>query len=248
MFNKVKDAINTRIINRLLDKKDIVRFSVNRNDRTGMLYKSWGLVFTDLIKGAYYEFGLYKGASFITSWKEYSKFRKWAVAQTKSDEFWRRQNIKDYINYRHDFYGFDTFEGMPANNEGSVTFHEKSFAGSFDEVDKQCRKAGMRYRLFKGLFSAIPKEEVRALEPAAIVNIDSDLYGSAWDALAIVRDKLQQGTILLMDDYNCFSSSDACGERRALREFCEKNPAYRFEPWMPYHFVGQAFLCHVEKS
>jgi hypothetical protein len=42
---------------------------------------------------------------------------------------------------------------------------------------------------------------------------------SACDALEIVKPKLQQGTILMMDDWNCFRADNNQGERRALRGF-----------------------------
>ena len=46
---------------------------------------------------------------------------------------------------------------------------------------------------------------------------------SACDALEIVKPKLQQGTILMMDDWNCFRADNNQGERRALREFLQNN-------------------------
>ena len=156
--------------------------------------------------------------------------------------------MKKYVNYEHEFYGFDTFEGIPAHRESDKLFIPGSFAASLDEVEKKCKKAGMRYRLFKGLFSDISDNDFKELPPAAIVNIDSDLYISARDALEKVKEKLQQGTILLMDDYNCFSSMDSRGERKALKEFCRKYPQFTFEPWILYHFAGQAFICHIDRE
>lgn len=237
-----------RLVSKYIEKKELVRFHINRNDKVGMLHRSWGLVFTNLLEGAYYEFGVYKGATFIDSWKEYFKFKEWAGSQINSSEHWRREMMKDYVNYKHEFYGFDTFSGMPDNKENNRTFAPGSFFATLEEVEKKCKSIGMRYRLFKGLFSNISDETLIHLQPAAIVNIDADLYSSALSALEKVRNKMQQGTILLMDDYHCFSSFNSQGERRALREFCEKYPKFKFEPWLPYHFTGQTFICHISKS
>jgi O-methyltransferase len=89
--------------------------------------------------------------------------------------------------------------------------------------------------------------ELAALEPAAIVNVDCDLYGSARDALALIGPKLRQGTVLLMDDWNAFAASPRAGERRALAEFLASRPDLSVEPWFAYEFVGQAFLVHAAR-
>ena len=76
----------------------------------------------------------------------------------------------------------------------------------------------------------------------AIVNIDGDLYESAKDALDIVKDHIQVGTVLLFDDYNAYCADNRAGERRAFREFCGKT-SFKFEPWFTYQYSGQSFLC-----
>jgi len=126
------------------------------------------------------------------------------------------------------------------------TFAQGTYLASYADVKNKCEKAIMRFKLYQGVFSDISDETINGLQPAAIVNIDADLYGSARDALEKVGPKLQQGTILLMDDYNCFSSSRTKGERRALLEFCKKHPQFEFEPWFVYQHVGQAFICHFK--
>ncbi len=222
----------------------IVRNPVNRNDRVGMLHKCWGNIFTNLIEGGYYEFGVYHGVTFLDSWRAYLDYKKWAASQLNSPEQWRRDVMKDYETYQHEFYGFDTFEGMPGNQEGNVTFAKGTFLSSQIDIEEKCKKLGMRFRIFKGLFSVLPEETVKDLQPAAIVNIDGDLYFSARDALGKVAPKLQQGTILLMDDYYCFASDNNKGERRALKEFTAVHTCFEFEPWFSYFYSGQAFICH----
>ena len=76
----------------------------------------------------------------------------------------------------------------------------------------------------------------------AIVNIDGDLYESAKDALDIVKDHIQVGTVLLFDDYNAYNADNRKGERRAFIEFQDQTKS-KFEKWFTYHYSGQAFLC-----
>ncbi|MDO8571540.1 MAG: TylF/MycF/NovP-related O-methyltransferase [bacterium] len=243
-MKQLKDKLAI-LFDSLTEKRRFLSMPLHRNDRVGMLYRCWGYVFTNLLKGAYYEFGVYKGDTCIESWKAYSGLKKWVESQLSSPEAWRREALKEYAHYPHHFYGFDTFEGMPENDEKNSTFSKDSFFASLNEVERKCLEKKMEIRFFKGLFSDIPEETMNDLQPAVIVNIDSDLYFSARDALEKVKDKLQQGTVLLMDDYNCFSADNSQGERRALKEFCLKYPRIQFEPWFIYATVGQAFICHL---
>ena len=204
-----------------------VNFPQNRNDRIGALYKAWGHVINSNMGGAYYEFGIYKGSSFRESFLAYQQYVIWMHSQSNSSEKWR-QRIK--WDFDHDFYAFDTFEGMPENQENNEHFAQGVFLSSFENVKLEGEKIGMyegdSIKYFKGIFSEVSKQNstgIAKLQPAAIVNIDSDLYMSACDALEIVNPKLQQGTILMMDDWNCFRADNNQGERRALREFLQNN-------------------------
>lgn len=245
--SKVKQILDPQI-KRLLPA--YVTFDQNRNDRPGALFKAWGMAFTNQLGGGYYEFGVYRGESFRESYRIYQGYAAWGKSQSQSPEMWRRQIKRDF---NHHFYAFDTFEGMPDNQENMLTFAKGTFLSSLKEVKLAGEKLGMfegeRIRYFKGMFADIIKfqaEGIKQLQPAVIVNIDSDLYASVVDALEIVHPKLQQGTVLLMDDWNCFRANRNQGERRALKEFLEKYPQVEVENWFPYSHVGQAFIVHLK--
>lgn len=151
----------------------------------------------------------------------------------------------NYIDHHAFFRGLDTFEGMPENNEGNATFAGKTFVSSLAKVESRCNRAGMsseQYSLYQGLFSASKKALTRDLRKIAILNVDSDLYESALDALTISEPYLQVGSVVMFDDYNAFNADNRKGERRAFREFCLTS-RYKFEPWFSYMYSGQAFLC-----
>jgi len=228
-------------------------FGPNRNDREGALHRAWGLIFTNQIRGAYFEFGVYRGDTFRPSHRVYQGYASWQHGQLTSDEDWRQVVAKDYAAFRHEFYAFDSFTGIPENDEGNVTFGPGTFACSLEEFDKRNREQGIiegkGVRYFEGYFDEISRREdgaIEELQPAAIVNLDCDLYVSAVDALAIVKPKLVQGTILLADDWNTFSADKNSGERKAVAEFLSANPNIQFEPWFPYLYAGQSFLVHVD--
>jgi len=65
--------------------------------------------------------------------------------------------------------------------------------------------------------------EALKLEKARVVNIDCDLYNSARQALEFVQPFLQDGTVLLFDDWLCYRADPGKGEQRAAREWIAKN-------------------------
>lgn len=227
---------------------------INRNDRVGALHRAWGYVFTSQIEGAYYEFGVYRGETFRASHRIYREFLEWQQGQLASEEAWRKTAAAKYAAYRHHFYAFDTFEGMPDNSEGNVTFAPGHFFCTLEEFSWLNRKGGLiegdGVKYFAGTFAEMAQRErqtLAQLQPAVIVNIDCDLYASARDALEIVAPKLMQGCVLLVDDWNTFAARRESGERRAMGGFLADHPEFTVEPWFSYAYVGQAFLIQKNR-
>lgn len=239
------------IISKILKFSSFNRGPLHRNDRVGALHRAWGHVFTNHLVGDYFEFGVYQGTSFVSSIEQCRVFRAWLESQLNSKEVWRREVAKNYFNNPPPkFFGLDTFEGMPLNDEGNMTFDAGTFVSDFDSVNSNVQKAamGFDFKLFKGLFMDSKKSFLSvATRKAVIINIDGDLYQSAVDALNIVEERIQIGTVILFDDYNCYNANKNAGERRAFSEFREKS-LYEFEEWFSYHYAGQAFLCVGEKK
>lgn len=234
----------------LLDKSGVIRGPLHRNDRAGALHRAWGHVFTNHMEGDYVEFGVYLGASFVESFKQYQLFRNWLASQMESNEPWRREVAANYIDSKVTFRGLDTFAGMPDNDEGNATFAGKTFVSSLAKVEELCRATGMKveaFSLYPGLFSETKDILAKDLRKIAILNIDSDLYESARDALEIAEPYIQVGTVLLFDDYNAFCADNRKGERRAFNQF-QTTSRFKFEPWFPYMYCGQAFLCVEDRT
>lgn len=182
----------------------------------------------DLLRGyAYYEFGLFRGFSF------------WFAEQIS----------REYANPDFRFYGFDSFEGMPASEVDIDPIHwaKGSYASSFESVMSKLKRHKTdfsRVKLYKGFFSKSLFDSFRKNEtflPVSICVIDSDLYESCVEVLSFIKDYLIPGSILLFDDYNVFNRDDNHGERRALREFEQGHPAFRRESIFNFGWHGEAF-------
>lgn len=158
----------------------------------------------------------------------------------------------DSFHYLFDFtyVGFDSFEGLPEITKideqdiwekGKLAFAEESFINT-------CLSHGIprdRLKTVRGFYDqSLTPELAQQLAPkkAAVIYIDCDLYTSTVSVLNWIPPFLQMGTILVFDDWNCFSADPERGERRAWREFLEANPSLRFEPFVTTA-EGQAFIC-----
>jgi len=183
--------------------------------------------------GDYYEFGLFRGFAFLKAF-EHSK------------------NLGlDGIN----FYGFDSFEGLPPAEGIDVAdgrFFEGQFACSKEDVEKNLASNGMdmdRVTLVKGFYEDSLTEELKqahSFKPASVVLLDCDLYSSTVEALAWVDSYLQDGTILLFDDWFSFGESEELGQQKAMSEFLEQHPNYSIEHLWRFCRNGNAFVLSVK--
>ena len=179
--------------------------------------------------GDYYEFGLFKGFTF---WHAQQRAGKLGLDEMR-------------------FFGFDSFAGLPRPrgvDAESGEFREGQYAASQQEVRGHLDRHGVdwdRTFLVAGFYEPLLTPELRErldMKPAALVLIDCDLYESTVPVLGFMAQLLQEGTIVLMDDWNCFGASDQMGERKAFGEFLREHQEWRAQPWFSFGWHGQAFL------
>lgn len=187
-------------------------------------------------KGDYCEFGVFKGYSFLH-------------AQQTAEKL-------GITNMR--FFGFDSFEGLPAPEGIDATEEEHFYSGQYSwpykKVYRSLDENGVDWKktfLTKGFFSDSLNEKTRSnlgLEKVSVALIDADLYSSSMDALNFLKNLIRDKTILIMDDWNGFDGDDSRGQRRALAEFLENNPAWSADPWFNYGYYGQVFKMRLDKK
>lgn len=182
--------------------------------------------------GDYYEFGLFRGYAFLKAY-EYSK----------------QLGINDIS-----FYGFDSFQGLPETQGIDVAdgrFFEGQFACSKKDVEKNLSENGMdmsKVALVEGFYEDSLTQELHGkhdFKPASVVLLDCDLYSSTVEALAWVNNYLQDGTILLFDDYFSFGDKDGLGQPKALQEFIEAHDSYSIEHLWRFSHNGNAFRLRI---
>lgn len=189
------------------------------------------------VPGDYLEFGVFKGATFAAA-----------------HHFAQQRELPEMR-----FYAFDSFQGLPESKgldryeEGDAQFSQGQFGFARDDFldNLRARRVDLdKVELVEGWFEQTLTAETRARLPiqrAAVIWVDCDLYESTVPVLEFVTDYVQDGTVMVFDDWFCFRGDPDRGEQRALREWLEKHPDIQA---MPFHVVswhGMSFILRRQR-
>ncbi len=182
------------------------------------------------LDGDYLEFGVYEGKTFIAAFH----------LSTKRD-----------LN-KMKFYAFDSFEGLPEPKgidiNGFQHFKKSQYKCSIQKFKKNLSRSKVdmnKVEIIPGWFNKTLTKETRdklTLKKAAIVWIDCDLYNSTVKVLEFIRNYLQNGTILIFDDWFCFRGDPNRGQQRAFREWLAKNKSIQVSEFLRYDWGGNSFI------
>jgi len=190
------------------------------------------------VRGDYFEFGTYQGASLKNAIKSFSK-------------------LSARYNYEGEcrFYGFDSFEGLPDLTAGDElesyqVFEGGQYACGKDQVyDNVISSAGdgINLELIPGYYSD-SLSDPRVIEKfsgmsAAVIHIDCDLYSSAADCLRFIEDKYTDGTLILFDDWFCFRGRKDAGVQKAFYEWVSKSGVV-YSEYFRYAWSGICFILN----
>ena len=111
-------------------------------------------------------------------------------------------------------YGFDSFAGLPEAWRGNYP------QGTFKTPLPSVRE---NVRLFPGLFDqTLPGFLEQHGEPALLLHLDADLYGSTKFVLEQMQPRLAPGTILIFDEFFNYPGWLE-GEYKAVAEFIQSS-------------------------
>jgi O-methyltransferase len=154
--------------------------------------------------------------------------------------------------------GFDTFQGLPASGEAHARWQAGDCAHAFEghplAVAGEPVTAGLVRRLFtaceleppvlyEGRFDAVMPGVIPSVHPAiALLHVDCDLYESTRDVFAAAAPALQDGTVVLFDDWYHYKANPRMGEARAFHEFLAAHPEWEAVHWTSYATFCNAFM------
>lgn len=184
------------------------------------------------VAGDYLEFGVYQGQTLAA-----------AFHLAKSRGFQSMQ-----------FYAFDSFAGLPSPSgvdaEGYRQFDEGQYQCDEPTFKANLRRQGVdlnRVTIVPGWFKDSLTDAARTALPltrAALIWIDCDLYESAVPVLNFVTDYVQDGAVIVFDDWFAFRSRPERGEQRAFSEWLESTPFVSAVQFLRMGWHGNSFVVH----
>lgn len=154
--------------------------------------------------------------------------------------------------------GFDTFEGLPASAEVHARWQagDCARAAAWHPIAQRGERvtAALTRRLFRdcgleppllheGPFArTMPAAIPSAIPAIAVLHVDCDLYESTRDVLDSAAPALQDGTVVLFDDWFHYRAHARKGEARAFHEFLERHPEWEARHWTSYATFCSAFI------
>ena len=192
------------------------------------------------IPGDYLEFGVKKGGSFSAAYH---------LAQRTGIE-----NPSYGLPTMH-FYAFDSFKGLPeiteTDEDEDLTFQQGDFAYSKREFVETLRtdrvdlaKVTIVPGWYKDVLNKVTSEKL-SLTLAAVIYIDCDLYTSTVCVLDFIAAYVQDGTVLIFDDWYSFRGNPNRGQQRAFGEWLTNHPEYHAGPFSRFGFHGHSFIMSI---
>lgn len=196
-------------------------------ESAGMVYKAFGFITNNKLKGDYAEFGVFRGRGLIEAYYASKKFNRTDV----------------------NFWAFDSFEGLPeiAGEDIGGPFEKGEFYCGYEDFERNLRSYDVdmsRVKTVKGFYneSLSPEKFSEPEFKIAIAWVDCDLYESTVPVLDFLTERLIDGAVVIFDDWYCFNGSGEKGEQRACAEWLEKNPNIRLNEYHNYHWAGKSFI------
>lgn len=156
------------------------------------------------------------------------------------------------------FIGFDSFDGLPPSEEAHARWRPADCAVNHGWHPQLPIGGRVTPQVTRDLFEACELPEpvlhvgafadtlARAVPsdiPAiALVHLDCDLYESTRDALEGSAPALQDGTMLMFDDWFHYRGNPRKGQARAFGEFLSRHPEWTASPYRSYSTFCQAFV------
>jgi O-methyltransferase len=206
------------------------KFTLTTQERTldmAFAFARWGR-----LPGDYLEFGVYDGWSLTAAYHLAGKHRLSGMR----------------------FLGFDSFDGLPAMKDVDRYPFQQFTKGQLRcdqaNVERNLRHNGVdmsRVHLVKGWYRDTLNPQTREklnLDRAAVVWVDCDLYESTVPVLDFIIPTLQDGTVLIMDDWFLFRAHPERGERRAFTEWLERHPHVEVTPFVKAGWHEASFIVH----
>lgn len=203
--------------------------------RAFMLERAMDFVRHNTVSGDYFEFGVYAGTTFQYAYH---------AAMDRG-----LKHMK--------FHALDSFEGFSEPKGPDDIGHVVQGARFCSEKQflRNVKRSGVplsKVTTTKGWFADTLEGEGRKKTDEklgdakiAAVWLDADLYEPTISALNFLTNRLQDGTVMMLDNWFLFKGHPGRGERRALSEWLTANPHITLTPFYNFSWHGTSFIVSL---
>lgn len=203
--------------------------------RSIMLERAMDFVRHNTVDGDYFEFGVYAGTTFQYA---YHAARARGLKQMK-------------------FHALDSFEGFsqPKGHDdighvvkGGRYCSEKQFLRNIERsgvpLSQVTTTKGWFADTLEGEGARTTNQKFGGNKIAAVW-LDADLYEPTLSALNFLTPRLQDGTVMMLDNWFLFKGHPDRGERKALSEWLKNNPHIILTPFYNFSWHGTSFIVNL---
>jgi len=233
--------------------KDFLLKKLGFSREMSLIDKAARFVACEMVEGDYLEFGVYRGKSFSEAYHALNhQFKSRINLKTGGQKENELQNKRRQLWADMRFFAFDSFQGLPDLSDEDAQLESFS-PGEYACSEREFKQNLLKYKVplervemvsgwYEDSCTDTVKQEMK-LKKAAIIWIDCDLYSSTRTVLAFITELLQDGTIIIFDDWFCNKASPFLGEQRAFHEWRVSLgdkfffQEYQKENWRRHSFV-----------
>jgi len=186
------------------------------------------------LEGDYVEFGVFTGSSMAC-----------AIQCARSSRVGKIGTSR--------FFGFDSFCGFGDLPEGDKHpfYTNVNFETKYDSVSKRLNKLASKEQkvyLVKGFFNETCDDvspEKYGIGKASVILFDNDTYTAAKSCFKFCDTIIQEGTILIIDDYFSYKGNEKKGVCGAFWEWQKSNKKFNFRRISDYGMGGCIFIASL---
>jgi hypothetical protein len=204
------------------------------------------------IPGDYFEFGVYEGDSFSKIYK--SIWYQWETYKEHAKNFNHDYDEEFFIKKR--FFAFDSFKGLPSvNNEDTPKHFNRQgiYSASRERFIAKLQSNKIKLSqviIVPGWFNSTLTEKIfkkYELRKACVIYIDCDLYESTVSVLNFITKLIQNGTIIIIDDFYRYKGDPSKGIQKAFKEWKSHHPSIGTNELTRCSANRIAFHCFFKK-
>lgn len=182
--------------------------------------------------GDYLEFGVFNGSSIGSMWLASKEL---GVTATR-------------------FFGFDAFEGLPADSEkeDDGVWKKGFYTCSFEKMQECLDRRNINpndITWIKGWYDKTLNQETTSkynLGKFGIIFVDCDTYSSSKSVLDYIAPLIKEPLILCFDDWKLNDLDvKGMGEYKSFNEFLENNPRFKAKEIKSYNRKSRSFLITI---